>query len=216
MKARKVCLTFFLVAIGLAFLLQAGCAKKEVIKEEAPMEKQAAMETQAPAPAPAPAQPSQDAEKEKLMAEQAAREKAAAEEAARAEQAAKEKAAAEEAAKVEKEASGFRDIHFDFDSYNIGPGDREILNMLVKWLIEYPKYFVRIEGNCDERGSIEYNLALGQRRADEAMRYLVNIGIDKSRISTVSYGKEHPLDPGHNDDAWAKNRRDHFVLTQNK
>ncbi len=72
---------------------------------------------------------------------------------------------------------------------------------------------VVIEGHCDERGTAEYNMALGQRRAQETKKYLVNLGIKESRIKTISYGEERPLDPGHNEDAWAKNRRAHFVVT---
>ncbi len=73
---------------------------------------------------------------------------------------------------------------------------------------------VRIEGNCDERGTVEYNLALGQKRADAAKAYLVNLGADPKKLETVSYGKEKPVDPGHNEAAWAKNRRDNFTPLQ--
>ncbi|MEN6624337.1 MAG: OmpA family protein [Smithella sp.] len=69
-----------------------------------------------------------------------------------------------------------------------------------------------VEGNCDERGTAEYNMALGQKRAQEAKKYLVNLGVKGSAIKTVSYGKEKPVDPGHDEEAWAKNRRDHFVI----
>jgi len=71
-----------------------------------------------------------------------------------------------------------------------------------------------IEGHCDERGTVEYNLALGQKRADEAAKFLIDLGIAKERITTISYGKERPLDPGHDETALAKNRRDHFVVSQ--
>jgi peptidoglycan-associated lipoprotein len=207
-----------LVVMGLALILFGiGCAKKEMVKEEPVLQ--------------APAQPSAEAEREKALAEAAA--KAKAEEAAKAEQLARErreteakakaeaeareKAMAEEAAaKAEREASQFVDIHFAFDKYDLDTEARTILDMDAKWLNTRPGYTILIEGNCDERGSIEYNIALGQRRADEAMKYLVDLGIDKSRISTVSYGKEKPLDPGHNEEAWAKNRRDHFVVTSKK
>ena len=77
---------------------------------------------------------------------------------------------------------------------------------------KYSTYKLAIEGNCDERGTVEYNLALGQKRADEAAKYLADLGVAKERIKTISYGKERPLDPGHNEEAWAKNRRDHFVV----
>jgi peptidoglycan-associated lipoprotein len=74
-------------------------------------------------------------------------------------------------------------------------------------------WVITIEGHCDERGTAEYNLALGERRAGAAMAYLVSLGIPASRLKTVSYGKEFPFDPGHDDSAWAKNRRAHFVIT---
>ena len=106
------------------------------------------------------------------------------------------------------------DIHFDFDKYNLRPEDRTILSGHADWLMKNKEYTVKIEGNCDERGTDEYNMALGQRRADEAKKYLIDMGIDKERISTISYGKEHPLDPAQNEEAWAKNRRDDFVLSK--
>lgn len=116
--------------------------------------------------------------------------------------------------KVTEEAMQLEDIHFDFDKYNLRPGDRKILSGHADWLLKNENYKVTIEGNCDERGTEEYNMALGQRRATTAMNYLVNMGVKKSRISTISYGKDRPLDPGHNEEAWAKNRRDHFVLQE--
>jgi peptidoglycan-associated lipoprotein len=79
-------------------------------------------------------------------------------------------------------------------------------------LKKYPKVKVQIEGHCDERGTIEYNLALGERRANSTKKYLISLGISADRISTISYGKERPLDPGHNEEAWAKNRRAHIVV----
>jgi peptidoglycan-associated lipoprotein len=75
-----------------------------------------------------------------------------------------------------------------------------------------PKWKIQIEGHCDERGTVEYNLALGERRANSTKRYLVSLGITSDRISTISFGKERPLDPGHNEEAWAKNRRAHIVV----
>ncbi len=121
----------------------------------------------------------------------------------------------EQQSKKEAVAEGgmeFSDVHFDFDKYDLKAGERVSLNKIADWLKKNGKYKVRIEGNCDERGTAEYNLALGNRRANAAMNYLVDLGIGKKRIKTVSYGKEKPLDPGHNEAAWAKNRRDHFVV----
>ena len=107
---------------------------------------------------------------------------------------------------------GLEDIHFDFDKYNIRQDDRQILSRNAAYLSKNKNVKIVIEGNCDERGTAEYNMALGERRADEAKQYLVNLGIDGKRITTISYGSEKPLDPGHDEDAWAKNRRDHFAV----
>jgi peptidoglycan-associated lipoprotein len=104
-----------------------------------------------------------------------------------------------------------KDIHFDFDRYVIRPEDAEILKQDSGWFQENPGTRVRIEGNCDERGTVEYNLVLGQKRADSAKSYLSTLGVDPNTLDTISYGKERPVDPGHNEEAWAKNRRDHFV-----
>jgi peptidoglycan-associated lipoprotein len=111
------------------------------------------------------------------------------------------------------ESELLKDIHFDFDKYNIRPGDGEILNQTVALLKKYPKIKIQVEGHCDERGTAEYNLALGERRANSTKNYLVSHGISPNRISTISYGKEKPLDPGHNEEAWAKNRRAHIIVT---
>jgi peptidoglycan-associated lipoprotein len=107
-----------------------------------------------------------------------------------------------------------KDINFDFDKYNIRPGDAEILKQNAEWFKANSGKKVRVEGYCDERGTIEYNLVLGQKRADSAKSYLANLGIDAKLIETVSYGKEKPLDPGHNEAAWAKNRRAQFLPIQ--
>ena len=103
-------------------------------------------------------------------------------------------------------------IHFDFDKFDLKSKDMKILDQKVSFLKANPDLKIQIEGNCDERGTTEYNLALGDRRAKSAQSYLVEQGIATERISTISYGKERPLDPGHNEKAWAKNRRDHFVV----
>jgi peptidoglycan-associated lipoprotein len=111
------------------------------------------------------------------------------------------------------ESSLLKDIHFDFDRYNLRPGDASILRENAALLKKYSNVKIQIEGHCDERGTVEYNLALGERRANSARDYLVSLGISPARISTISYGKEKPLDPGHNEAAWAKNRRAHTVVT---
>ena len=110
------------------------------------------------------------------------------------------------------ESKLLRDIHFDFDKYDIRPGEAEILKENAALLRKYSAAKIQIEGHCDERGTIEYNLALGERRANSAKKYLISLGISQDRISTISYGKERPLDPGHNEEAWAKNRRGHIII----
>jgi peptidoglycan-associated lipoprotein len=103
-------------------------------------------------------------------------------------------------------------IYFDFDKYDLREGDREILSLNAVVLKENSSVKIRIEGNCDERGTVEYNLALGERRAASARDYLINLGIDADRISIISYGKERPKFPGQNEAAWSKNRRDDFMI----
>jgi OmpA-OmpF porin, OOP family len=105
-------------------------------------------------------------------------------------------------------------IYFDFDKYNIKTGFRETMKKNADWLKANGNYNIRIEGNCDERGTNEYNMALGQRRADAAAKALMTMGIGKDRISTVSYGEEKPLCMEHNEDCWSKNRRDDFVVVK--
>jgi peptidoglycan-associated lipoprotein len=105
-------------------------------------------------------------------------------------------------------------IHFDFDKAVVRPEDARILDQKIPILSANTAVRVQVAGDCDERGSDEYNFALGNRRAMAARQYLIEHGIDGSRIETVSYGKERPLDPAHNEEAWAKNRNDRFeVLT---
>jgi peptidoglycan-associated lipoprotein len=106
------------------------------------------------------------------------------------------------------------DIYFDFDKYAIRPGDAEILKKDLDWFKANPGKKAKVEGHCDERGTVEYNLVLGQKRADATKNYLVNLGIDGKTLETVSYGKERPFDPAHNEAAWAKNRRAHFAPIQ--
>lgn len=105
-------------------------------------------------------------------------------------------------------------IYFDFDKADLKPAARAVLDKKAAWLRANPQYKVRIEGNCDERGTGEYNLALGDRRAKSAMKYLNAQGIPNNRMTTVSFGEEKPVDPGHNEAAWSKNRRDDFKLTK--
>jgi len=103
-------------------------------------------------------------------------------------------------------------IYFDFDKSVLRPEAQAILRKKAEWLMANTKFSIVIEGNCDERGTNEYNLALGERRAITAKNFLVSMGVSMDRVSTISYGEEKPADPGHNDKAWAKNRRDEFTV----
>ncbi|MGC9324196.1 MAG: peptidoglycan-associated lipoprotein Pal [Desulfomonilia bacterium] len=105
-------------------------------------------------------------------------------------------------------------INFDFDTYTLSQESRNVLSEIYAYLKETPHVKIQIEGHCDERGTNEYNVALGDRRAASAKNYLVSLGIDPVRITMISYGEEQPTDPGHSEEAWAKNRRDQFSFSQ--
>ncbi len=106
------------------------------------------------------------------------------------------------------------DIHFDYDDFTIRPQDGEILRSDAQWLEKNPNTRVQVEGHCDERGSEEYNIALGAKRAQSAKDYLTTLGVPADRISTISYGKELPVCTEHDDSCWARNRRAHFVVSK--
>jgi peptidoglycan-associated lipoprotein len=106
-----------------------------------------------------------------------------------------------------------QDIYFDFDQYDLRPDAQTVLDRKVAFLNENGSVRVQIEGHCDERGTNAYNMALGERRANAAKQYLTTAGVSAGRLSTISYGEERPADPGHSEAAWARNRRDHFVVT---
>ncbi|MEJ2635507.1 MAG: peptidoglycan-associated lipoprotein Pal [Calditrichia bacterium] len=106
----------------------------------------------------------------------------------------------------------FKTVYFDYDKSDIRSDARDALAQNAKVMKAYPNTRVLIEGNCDERGTIEYNLALGEKRAYAVKNYLVNYGIDEGRISTISYGEERPVDTGHTPEAWSKNRRADFKI----
>lgn len=183
----KVHLPLVLVlALAIAFPL-AGCARRQ----------------------PPPAQPAVDVEAERRAREEAEARRRAEEEARRrAEEEARRRAERERVLGIVAER-----IHFDFDKSDIRPDMEPILQRKIEVLRRYPGIKIQIEGHCDERGSNEYNLALGQRRAESAKRFLTSYGLDAARFTTISYGEERPVDPGHNEDAWAKNRRAEFPLT---
>ncbi len=108
----------------------------------------------------------------------------------------------------------FEDVFFDFDKSNLASAAREILACDAKLLLDHSDLRILIEGHCDERGTVEYNLALGDRRARVAEEFLVRYGVHASRIEIISYGEERPFAYGQNETAWAKNRRAHFVIKE--
>lgn len=184
MTKKSFIITILILCIGLIMM---GCPKKTVIKEEPSVKKE---------------------------------EVAKKEEAAKREEAARKEFEKSLTAKKEPgiegvvfESSLLKDVHFDFDRYDIRPADAAILKENAAVLKKYHKVKIQIEGHCDERGTNEYNLALGERRANSAKNYLLSVGVSPERISTISYGEERPVDPGHTEEAWAKNRRAHTIIT---
>ena len=117
-----------------------------------------------------------------------------------------------EANQVARERGWIRDAFFAFDASTLDDDAQEALQQSASWLRSHPEFRIRIEGHCDERGTEQYNLALGDRRADTAASYLATLGVDRSRIQTVSYGEERPFEQGSDEAAWAQNRRAHLVL----
>ena len=105
------------------------------------------------------------------------------------------------------------DVYFDFDKYDLRADSRDRLEKNAEFMKKYGNFVFGLEGHCDERGTNEYNLALGERRASAAKNYLISLGVDESRIRTISYGEERPFCMDHDDGCWAKNRRGHFMIT---
>jgi len=203
MRKSYIVSVIFILCIGLVLM---GCPKKTVVKDEPSAKAEAAkMEAERVAK-----------EKEKEAKEKEAKEK----EAARLEEQAKKEFERSLVAKrtpgIEGEvfeSSLLKPIFFDFDKYDIRPADTEILKGNSAFLKKFPNVKIQIEGHCDERGTNEYNLALGERRANSTKKYITSLGITADRVSTISYGEEKPLDPGHNEEAWTKNRRANFLIT---
>ena len=108
-------------------------------------------------------------------------------------------------------SKGLQRIHFDFDQALVKQEDQNILKSNADWMKSHSNAKVVVEGNCDERGTDEYNIALGDRRASAAKKYLVNLGVTANRLSTVSYGEEKPIATCHDESCWSQNRRDEFV-----
>ncbi len=184
---KKLWIILAMVFVIPGLLFTASCAKKAV-KEDTSLSQQAQDE-----------------------AAKAAAEKARQEELAR-QRAIEEARLKEEAIQKAKDNFLNEDIHFEFDSAVLNQDAQEILKTKAEWLQNNPNAKSTVEGHCDDRGTLEYNLALGERRASSAKSFLVDLGIAASRLITISYGEERPIDPGQNEAAWAKNRRGHFTI----
>lgn len=202
MKSKLRMLGVLICVLCLTSVFVTGCAKKQVLPDDAG--KQAGVEAAKTGPSA-----EELAAREKALKEQAERDRLAREQAAAAAAMAAEEAAAKDSAALEN-------IYFDFDQFSLTKEAREILQKHGAWLSAHPGYTLVIEGHCDDRGTTEYNLALGERRAAETMKFLVALGVDKSRMKTISYGEEKPLDPAETEEAWAKNRRAQFVVNPKK
>lgn len=117
-----------------------------------------------------------------------------------------------EASRLAHQRGWIRDVFFGYDEAGLSAEARDALSASASWLRAHPQYNLLVEGHCDERGTEQYNLALGDRRANVVREYLVTLGVDGGRIRTVSYGEERPFAEGHNEAAWSQNRRGHLVL----
>ena len=181
------------LVVSVAALVAVGCAKKQTVKSEgAPGAPEAAS---TPAPVAVGEAPVKEAPPAPVAVAPAT-----------------PPAAAPGVAVTEEKLSQFDDVRFDFDKSEVKPDGRKTCQVVADYLKKHPQAKLLIEGHCDERGTAEYNLALGERRAMAVMTYLVSLGVPKAALSTISFGEERPLDPGNNEEAWARNRRAHFVL----
>jgi peptidoglycan-associated lipoprotein len=174
------------LVLSVAALVATGCAKKQTVKSEGTRGDTGA--ASAPSVGEAPVKEAPPPSDQLASAAQAG------------------------VAVTEEKPSQFDDVRFDFDKSELTEDGRRTSQAVADYMKKHPKAMLQIEGHCDERGTAEYNMALGERRATAVMTYLVSLGVPKAALSTVSFGKEKPLDPGHNEEAWAKNRRAHFVL----
>jgi peptidoglycan-associated lipoprotein len=190
MDYKKWAFLVFLLVIFVAFLAP-SCAKKELKSETTISEEEA-----------------------RRRAEEEARQRELERQAAIREESLREGALETESERVQSAREIFEneDVLFEFDSASLSVEAQEILRKKAEWLRDNPGARVLIEGHCDERGTNEYNLALGDRRAYSARAFLADLGIDDARLTTISYGEEQPVDARSTEDAWARNRRAHFVI----
>jgi peptidoglycan-associated lipoprotein len=186
----------FCVVGALGALVVSGCAKEDVVKKDEAIAPSATVQAKQTDVKAAKNNPSEISAPAKPARESAGKE------------------AALKASPQSREqlSSALEKIYFDFDSSALSDDARKTLTGTIDYLRKSATAKLHIEGNCDERGSAEYNIALGEKRAEAAEKYLVTMGIPADRLATVSYGKEKPADPGHDESAWAKNRRDDFTV----
>ena len=199
-KKSSICLVILISVVAIAFIAT-GCAKKQVVKEEAAAKPTVETKKEEPkaAPAPAPPAPKEEAKAAPAPAPIAPKVEAKPEAAARPE---------EKPAPLD--LAGLR-IQFAFDDYNLSTRSKENLKKIAKWMSKTPKAKIQVQGNTCNIGTAEYNLALGERRANSAKKYLQGLGVPADRLSTISYGLEKPLAPNTNEENRSKNRRDDFV-----
>jgi len=225
-------LGILICVLFLTLVFTAGCAKKPTLGEgtggaqPAGGQIEGATGMAAPTPEELAAMNKARALKEQTLREQAERERLAKERAekerlerakAERERLEKQRAAAEAEGTAQARGEGpLVDIYFEFDQFTLNSGARELLRKHAAWLSAHPGHDLTIEGHCDDRGTTEYNLALGERRAAETLKFLAALGIDTARMKTISYGEEMPLDASGTEAAWAKNRRVHFVVNPKK
>jgi peptidoglycan-associated lipoprotein len=192
---RKLGFYLLMAALVAGLFLTASCAKKTVVSDATTIEDQTQSAEEAAA-----AEAARKAEEERIRQQELQDEMA--------------RKKAEEEARMAAAKTRFlnQHIHFEFDSAELTDTARAVLREKAEWLKANADLQVIIEGHCDERGTTEYNLALGERRANAAKQYLQDLGVGAFRMTTVSYGEERPLDPGQNEAAYSKNRRAQFVL----
>ncbi|MDP2725676.1 MAG: peptidoglycan-associated lipoprotein Pal [Syntrophales bacterium] len=203
-----------IIVLSLMMVFSVGCTKKDVLKEDRMGAKESATVAADTKPAAKAAPTGKAAKKGFSVGEPMldGAEKKAPTEASVTKKAGK----AADAAVSAKEIYELADINFEFDKFNLKDEARAILKKHAEWLNQNKDVMIVVEGHSDERGTAEYNLALGERRANAAAKFLVDMGIDEKRIKTLSYGEELPLDAGHSEDAWARNRRAHFAASGKK
>lgn len=202
----------FTLVMVVALFLAAGCMK--VVKEEETVGKSAQPAEQPKEEKPAaPKEEVAIAPKEEKVEAQPVQETPQPEVAAKEEKESSAKAeAGDEVSEAAAKKGMLLTVYFDFDRFTIRDDMKSTLEKDAEWLKKNQKVNIRVEGHCDERGTNEYNIALGERRAQSIKEYLINYGIAQSRLSTISYGEEKPVDLDHTEEAWTKNRRGELVI----